>query len=87
MTLTDSPTHSAVSAIPPLFVNRFERSLRFCYLEFDKEVIVDGFMAHSRVFMGGGILSDFRELSLSYLMNVVTYYLPSIEDMISCKIL
>ena len=49
-----SQTHSltgrlAISAISPLFVNRNERSLRFCNLEFDEEAISDGFMAHSRV--------------------------------------
>ena len=32
--------------------DRFGRSLRFCHLEFDKEAISDGFMAHSRVFRG-----------------------------------
>ena len=32
----------AISAIPPLFVDRFGRSLWFCYLEFDKEAIFDG---------------------------------------------
>ncbi len=28
---------SAISAISPLFFDRFGRSLRFCQLEFDKE--------------------------------------------------
>ncbi len=28
--------------ISPLYVDRFGRSLRFCYLEFDKKVISDG---------------------------------------------
>ncbi len=30
----------AVSAISPLFVDRFGLSLRFCHLEFDKEAIL-----------------------------------------------
>ncbi len=39
--ITDSLTtsHLAFSTIFPLFVNRFELSLRFCYREFDKEAI------------------------------------------------
>ncbi len=55
----------ALLAISPLIVARFGRSLRFCNLEFGKEAIPDGFVAHSRVFRGRGglILSDFRELS------------------------
>ena len=47
-------------------MDRFGRSLRFCYLKFDKEANSDDFMAHSRVSRAGGeglILSDFRELS------------------------
>ncbi len=41
---TDSLTYSylAFSIISPLFVERFERSLRFCHLEFDKKAISDG---------------------------------------------
>ena len=31
-----------LTAISPLFVDRFGRTLRFCYLEFDKEAISDG---------------------------------------------
>ena len=46
----------AVSAISPMFMDRLGRSLRFCYLEFDKKVISDGFMGHSRV-LGGGFES------------------------------
>ena len=41
-----------------MFVVRFGRSLWFCQLQFDKEAISVGFMAHSRV-LGG----RFRELS------------------------
>ncbi len=50
-------------------MDRFERSLRFFYLKFDKEAIFDGFMAHSRIFRGGvggggkEILINFRELN------------------------
>ena len=32
----------AFSPISPLFVVRFGRSFRFCYLEFDKKAIYDG---------------------------------------------
>ena len=42
----------AFSDISPLFVDRFERSLQFCYLEFDAEAISDCFMANSRIFRG-----------------------------------
>ncbi len=43
---------------------RFERSIRFCHLEFDKKGISDDFMAHVRVFRGGElILSDFKYVS------------------------
>ncbi len=53
-----------LSVISMLVADRFGRFLLFCYLEFDKEAISDGFMvAQSHVFRGGGILSDFRELS------------------------
>ncbi len=38
----------AVSAISPLFVDRFELSLWFLRLEYEKKAISDGFMAHSR---------------------------------------
>ena len=34
--------HLAVSAISPLVVDQFGSSLRFCYLEFDKEAIYNG---------------------------------------------
>ncbi len=40
-----SQTHSltsAISAMSPLFGNRFGRSFRFCDLEFDEEAISDG---------------------------------------------
>ncbi len=51
----------ALSVIFPLSVDQFECSLQFCHIEFDEEVISDGF----RVFMEGEglILSEFRELS------------------------
>ena len=56
-----SQTHSltgrlAILALSPLFMVRFGRSSRFFYLEFDKETISDGFMAHFRVLRekGGG---------------------------------
>ena len=44
MSQTHSDTHGrlAFSTIPPLFVDRFFRFPRFCYLEFDKEAISDG---------------------------------------------
>ncbi len=42
----------AFSTISPLFVDQFGRSLRFCYLEFNKEAISDGFMSYSFVFRG-----------------------------------
>ena len=32
----------AFKTISPLFVDRFGRSLRYCYLEFDKEALSDG---------------------------------------------
>ena len=45
-------------------MDRFGRSLRFCNIEFETKAISVGYMAHSRVLGGGGgILSDFRELS------------------------
>ncbi len=60
--VTDSLPHGrlALFAIFPLFLVRFGRS----HLEFDKEAISDGFMAHFRVFRGkvGLIVSDFEEL-------------------------
>ena len=51
-------------AISPLFEDGFGRSLRLCYLIFDKEAISDG-CKMERPDIGGGlkILSDFRELS------------------------
>ena len=56
----------ALSATYLLFVDRFERSLRFSHLKFKEEAIYNGFMAHS-IFLGGEggvvILSDFREFS------------------------
>ncbi len=47
-----------------LKVDRFGCSVRFCYLEFDKEAISDGCRSENAV-IGGGlcILSDFRALS------------------------
>ena len=48
--VTDSLTgRLAVSAISPLFVDGFGRSLRSFHQEFDKEAIFDGFIAHSLV--------------------------------------
>ncbi len=41
------------SKYPGFFVDKFGRPLRFCYQEFDKEAIFDGFMAHP-VFLGDG---------------------------------
>ncbi len=38
------------------FVDWFGCHLRFCHLEFLREAISDGFMAHSRVFKGGYFL-------------------------------
>ncbi len=46
----------AISAIYQLFGDRTGRFLRYCHLKFDKEVISDGFKAHSRVFRGGGLI-------------------------------
>ncbi len=77
-----SQTHSltgrlAVSAISPLFVIRFLRSLRVCHLEYVKEAILVGFMAHSRGFRGARF--DFRELRLfdprgpCYWINISVY--------------
>ena len=42
--MSDSLTHLTFSFVDhaPLFVDRFRRSLRFCYLEFNKEAISDG---------------------------------------------
>ncbi len=41
--LTNSLTieRLAFSAISPLFVDRFKRSLRFCHLELDEKAITD----------------------------------------------
>ena len=44
-------------------VDRFGRSLLFCYLDFDTEAISDGFMANYRVSRGGMNFSYFIELS------------------------
>ncbi len=55
MSLTHSLTRRlAVSAISPLFVVRFDRSILFYYVEFEKEAINNGFIAHSSVLRGGG---------------------------------
>ncbi len=48
-----SQTHSlasrlALSTIYPLFVDRFGRSLRFLYIEFDKEAMYDGQRSENR---------------------------------------
>ena len=53
----------AFSAISPLLVDRFGRSLRSYHLEFDNEAIDDGFMPHSRVLgvRGGGRLNVILE--------------------------
>ena len=53
MSLTDKRLAGLV--ISTLFVERFRRSLWVCYLEFVKEAISDGFMAHSRIFREGGL--------------------------------
>ena len=37
-----------------LFVDKFGHSIRFCQIEFYKEAIYEGLMAHSCVFRGGG---------------------------------
>ncbi len=60
--LTDNVTFSCVGHISDV-VDRFGRSLRVCFLEFDKEAISDDIMANSPVFRGQGdlILSDFRD--------------------------
>ncbi len=42
--------HLANSAISPLFVDRFGRSLQLCHIDFDEEAISDGLITHSRVF-------------------------------------
>ncbi len=44
----------SLSAISPLFLGRLGHFLRFCHLEYNDEVLSDGFMEHSRVFRGGG---------------------------------
>ncbi len=64
----------AVSAISPLFVVRFGRSLRFNHLEFDKEAISDVFMAH-RVFRGGGrvILESWASVAPVDLVTLKVY--------------
>ena len=59
MDVTDSLRHSlggrlAVSALSPLFEDRFGLSLWSCHQEFDKEAIFDGFNAHSLFVRGGG---------------------------------
>ena len=66
MLLSHSHTKSrlALSAISPFFVDPFGRSLRFCYLEFDKEAISDGCRSEKyRYRLEVWILSDCRELS------------------------
>ena len=64
MSHTHFLTKRLVVSAPLLWIC-FGRSLRSCHLEFDKEAISDGFMAHSCIFNGGRvwILSDYRELS------------------------
>ena len=50
MDITDSLTiRLTVSAIYPLFLYRFGRPARFCQLEFVKEAISDGLIAHFSV--------------------------------------
>ncbi len=67
--ITDSLPHSlmgrlAISTISPLFVDRFWRSLRFCYLKFNKEALSDGCRVKTQgIGEGFWILSDFRERS------------------------
>ncbi len=55
MSQTHSITQSlmggiALSVIPPVFVDRFGRSLEIFHLEFDEKAICDSFMAHFHVF-------------------------------------
>ena len=52
MVTNHTPMFLGKNVISPLFVDRFGRSLQYCYLEFDKEAIFDDFMAHSRNFKG-----------------------------------
>ncbi len=53
--VTDSLTERlSFLTISLLFMMRFGSSLRFCHLEFYKKAISYGFMADSRVFLGGG---------------------------------
>ena len=67
-----SQTHSltgclALTDIYPLFVDRFERSLRFSQLEFDKKAIPDGCRSKNvRYRCGFLILSDSKELSILF---------------------
>ena len=53
MSQTHSLTKSrlALLTISPLFVDGYERSLRFCHIEFDKEAISDGI---------GGVVFDIK---------------------------
>ncbi len=58
VSLTDSFTHSLTHSLTEnvtfsCFGVQFGRALRFCCLEFDKEVISDSFMAYSRIFREG----------------------------------
>ena len=55
---------SWILAISHLFIYQFGRSLQFWHLEFEKEAISDGIMAHSFVFRWEGFefSSDLSEL-------------------------
>ena len=64
--LRPSLTHGTFSynAHISVVVDRFERSLRFCYLEFDMEAISDICRSENAQYRWGFcILSDFRQLS------------------------
>ncbi len=58
VSLTDSGTLTSVDHISVICGSIWKFFLRFCYLEFVKEDISDGFMAHSRVVKGGGVLLE-----------------------------
>ncbi len=62
----DSPTHTALSSIFPLFVDWFWRSLRFYHLEFVKKKPFLKVLRLKMPGIGGRIqfLSDFIELNL-----------------------
>ncbi len=51
--LSLSLTRVSLTHKSPLFVDQFGSSLLFWNIEFDKEAISDGFVAHFRVFRDG----------------------------------